>query len=118
MTCTCYNNYFNPGCEEHGTQARERGQVAPTIKGDTTIVQMEKDDAAGMKRYYDLLERLRQVHRDLKEDGQRPSALILIAIDEEQRILSPMILTDDDVKHALPTVFDTIAQGLRKRIAN
>lgn len=122
MTCTCYNGYWNPGCEEHGMEAQRAAKKKPgpatAADSQATIVSMPKDDADGMKCYLQLMQRLRAVHRELKEEGQHPSALILVVIDEEQRILSPMILTNDDVKDVLPSVFDTIAEGLRKRMMN
>lgn len=130
MTCTCHNAYYNPGCPVHGTEAQKVAKGALSAKPwpeqiktemaeyGSTIVKLEEDDGEGMKSYLQFLQLLKAMHRDMQRGGQNPKALALIVIDAEDRILSPMIFTDGDVKDLMPSALDTIAQGLRKRIAN
>lgn len=126
MSCTCYSGYFNPGCPDHGSiycspDPRPDRAKAPTPhpqpaqQANIQIVSISKSDTDSMSAYDTLMGRLKTVHREMRNDGQHPSAVVLIAIDGENRILCPMILAEDGIKDVLPSVFDTIAEGLRKR---
>lgn len=111
MSCTCYGGN-NPRCEEHGKISAPAHPEHP----EAQIVAIERRDKPSAEAYDALAERLKVLHRELRDDGQHPTALILISIDEQQRIFCPMILNDDGaVKDVLPSVFEVIAQGLRKR---
>lgn len=118
MACTCYSGYFNPSCAEHALPEQPQQpppRPQPAQLANIQIVSISKADTDSMSAYETLMGRLKTVHREMRNDGQHPSAVVLIAIDGENRILCPMILADDGIKDVLPSVFDTIAEGLRKR---
>lgn len=105
MSCTCYGGH-NPGCEDHGLR---------TGKAEVVTVAPTGEDA---KAYDKALERLKGVLREMKQDGEKPGALMLVVIDETARVFCPMIIMDDDAKAMLPSLFDMIGSSLRRKLSN